>query len=212
MDHLDAARKDTIRLLCQAQAEERLSVDTFESRLAQVRQAPNQATLAAIVADLDYPDTTAVTRYHSAGVPDLGGGVAPAEVLRIASVLGSTTRAGSWTVPHVLEARVLFGEMTIDLRDAVFGADVVDIDIDVKFGEFKLIVPAGTQVENELQETLSSSTHSTRGARGVGANGLLVRITGSVLLGSVSIKEKFPTADTPKRPGILARLFGGGEA
>ena len=99
--------------------------------------------------------------------------------------------------------------MTIDLRDAVFGADVMDIEINVSLGSFTLIVPAGTQVENEVEETLSSSTHSTRSARGASPNGLLIRVTGTAFMGSVEVKEKFPSSQS-KGPSLFERLLGGG--
>ena len=53
MSDLDSARREAIRALCQAQANDHLTVEGFESRLDQVRHAPNEATLAAILADLD---------------------------------------------------------------------------------------------------------------------------------------------------------------
>jgi hypothetical protein len=200
MSDFENARKDAVRVLCQAQVQERLSVEAFETRLDQVRQAPNRATLEAIVADLEPTATqaaivpTAFTRYP-APADQLGvAPVSPAEFLRVASVFGSTKRAGSWTVPLEIHGRVLFGEMTIDLKDAIFASDVVDIEVDVMLGSFTLIVPAGTQVENEVHEVLSSSSHSTRSARGVPLNGLLVRLRGRVTLGSVEVKEKQPSA------------------
>jgi len=213
MPDLDSSRREAIRLLCQAQAHDQLTVEAFESRLDRVRTAPNEATLAAILADLDeltFPP--AVTGPHYPVPADHTGvaPVSPAEYLRLSSVFGSTTRAGSWTVPLNLDAKILLGEMTIDLRDAVFGADLVDIHIDVKLGSFTLIVPAGTQVENEVEETLSSSTHSTRSARGAAPNGLLIRLSGTALLGSVEVKEKFPSSHVRGR-SLLQRLLGGGD-
>ncbi len=215
MADLDAARREAIRILCHAQASDQLSVDAFESRLDQVKHAPNQATLAAILADLEpapLPVPLTTTSMPTAYGPrtDEVAPVSPAEFLRLASVFGSTARGGSWTVPLALEARVLFGEMTIDLRDAVFGSDVVDIEVDVALGSFTLIVPAGTQVENEVMETLSSSTHSVRNARGARPNGLLVRLQGKALLASVDVKEKYPTGQG-KPKGMLQRLLGGGD-
>jgi hypothetical protein len=99
--------------------------------------------------------------------------------------------------------------MTIDLRDAVFGSDLVDIDVDVTLGSFTLIVPAGTQVENEIEEHFSGSTHSTRSARGARPNGLLVRLRGRALLASVDVKEKFPTGYV-KPGGFFDKLLGKG--
>ena len=137
MSDLENARKDAVRILCQAQVQERLSVDAFETRLDQVRQAPNRATLEAIIADLEPTTTQAAivpTGYGRYPVPADHANVAPvspAEFLRVASVFASTKRAGSWTVPLEIHGRVLFGEMTLDLKDAIFASDVVDIDVDV---------------------------------------------------------------------------------
>ena len=210
MDELDPFRREAIRTLSTAVATDRLSVEQFESRLELVRQAANRATLDAIVADVlpsgPYPLSHEITR--SMPVPTRYGGVEPAEFLRIKTVLGSSKRAGSWTVPLRLELKVVLGEITIDLRDAVFGADVLDIDLNAKFGSITLIVPAGTQVENECEEKLSSSSHSTRSARGAGPLGLLIRITGRVVLSSLDIKEKRRSGEG-EDTGTWKRLLGG---
>jgi hypothetical protein len=210
MDELDPFRREAIRTLSTAVATDRLSVEQFESRLELVRQASNRATLDAIVADVlpsgPYPLSHEITR--SMPVPTRYGGVEPAELLRIKTVLGSSKRAGSWTVPLRLELIVVLGEITIDLRDAVFGAEVLDIDLSAKFGSITLIVPAGTQVENECEEKLSSSSHSTRSARGAGPLGLLIRITGRVVLSSLDIKEKRRSGEG-EDSGTWKRLLGG---
>ena len=211
MEELESLRHEAIRVLSSGVAADRLTVEQFESRLALVRQAPNRATLDAIVADVipsgGYPvpaGLVAVVPDHTALPP-----VEPAELLRITTVLGTTKRAGSWTVPLRLQLRVVLGELTIDLRDAVFGSDVLDIDLRAKFGSITLIVPAGTQVENECEERLSSSSHSTRSARGASPLGLLVRITGRVVLSNLEIKEKRRSGEE-EEPGWL-RLLKGGE-
>jgi hypothetical protein len=205
MDDLERARHDGIRLLCSAQARDVISFEAFEDRLERLKLAPNRATVEAIVADLietnPYPGPLEVT----STVPPAGTGdhtavafspapFEPAESLRIGTVLGSTKRGGSWTVPLHLDVMVLLGELTIDLRDAVFGSDVLDIDVNVKLGSLSLIVPAGAQVENEVHETMSSSTYSARSARGASPIGLLIRLQGRVFMGSIDVKEKPPTA------------------
>ncbi len=210
MNDLESARREAIRVLCRAQAADRISVEGFENRLEQINHAPNQATLAAILADLEEENfpVPEITGSRAVAMPDrtlTAAAVSPAEFLRIASIFGSTKRAGSWTVPLLIQVKVLFGEAVVDLRDAVFGADFVDIDVDVKLGSFSLIVPAGTQVENEIEETLTGSTHSTRSARGARPNGLLVRLRGTALLATVDIKERFPTK--PGGGGLLDRLL-----
>ena len=207
MDELELERHEAIRLLSQALSTDRIPVEQFESRLALVRQAPNRATLDAIIADLvptgeyDPPPPVAMTPY---GEPVDIGAITPAEVIRISTILSSSKRAGSWTVPYRLEIKVVLGDLTIDLREAVFFSDTLEIDLDILLGGLTLIVPAGTQVENETNERWSSTSHSTRSTQGVRTVGLLVRITGRVRWSNIEIKEK----RRPGEPSPLQKLLG----
>jgi hypothetical protein len=216
MDEMEPLREEAIRALSAALSGDRISFDQFESRLALVRQAPNRATLDAILADLPVDEEFVLptglvppTRDHTAvaGHEDLMP-VEPAEVLRIKTVMGSSKRAGSWTVPFRLELKVVLGELTVDLRDAVFCSDTLDLDLHVLLGSLTLIVPAGTQVENESEEKFSSSSHSTRSTRGMSRIGLLIRITGRVHWSSLEIKEKPPSGMAAEKPRWMRLLAG----
>jgi hypothetical protein len=216
MDEMEPLREEAIRALSAALSADRISFDQFESRLALVRQAPNRATLDAILADLPVDEEFVLptglvppARDHTAvaGHEDLMP-VEPAEVLRIKTVMGSSKRAGSWTVPFRLELKVVLGELTVDLRDAVFCSDTLDLDLHVLLGSLTLIVPAGTQVENESEEKFSSSSHSTRSTRGMSRIGLLIRITGRVHWSSLEIKEKPPSGMAAEKPRWMRLLAG----
>lgn len=209
MDELEPHRLEAIRALSAAVAADRLPVVQFESRLALIRQAPNLATIDAIVADVMpsggyafHPDMLPAVADHTYTAP-----VEPAEEMRISTVLGSSTRAGSWTVPLRLQLKVVLGDLTLDMRDAVFGSEVLDIDVNMLLGNLVLIVPAGAQVENECDERMSSSSHSTRSVRDAAPIGLLIRITGRVRFSNLEIKEKLPRGEEPVRKW-LAKLFG----
>jgi len=211
VDPLEQLRSEAIRVLSAAVASERMTIEQLESRLPLIRQAPNRASLDAIVADVlpsggfSLPaGLPAVASDHTRVAP-----VEPADLLRIRTVFSSSKRAGSWTVPLELELKVVMGELTIDLRDAVFCSDVLDIHLHVLLGSLTLIVPAGTQVENESEERFSSTTHSTRSAKGASPIGLLIRITGRVRWSSVEIKEKRRTGDEQEQPAWFRWLGGG---
>lgn len=209
MEELESLRQEAIRTLSGALAAERLSVDQFESRLALVRQASNGATLDAIVAEL-LPSGAFTLAPRGARAPAGHRGVEPvepAELLRIRTVLSSSKRGGTWTVPLRLELKVVLGELTIDLRDAVFCDDVLDVEIHMLLGSLTLIVPAGAQVENECEERFSSTTHSTRSIRGAEPIELLIRLTGQVHWSSLEIKEKRRSGEEPV--SALKRLLGG---
>lgn len=207
MDELEPERQEAIRALSRALSADRIPVEQFESRLALVQQAPNRATLDAIIADLiptgeyDPPPPVAMTPY---GEPMDHVAFAPAEVLRISAILSSSKRTGSWTVPYRLEIKVVMGDLTIDLRDAVFFSDTLEIHLDILLGSLTLIVPIGTQVENESVERWSSTSHSNRFSKGAQPIGLLVRITGRVRWSNVEIREK----RRPGEPSPLEKLLG----
>lgn len=214
MDDLDGARHDAIRYLSAAVAEERLPIEQLETRLPLIRQAPNRSSIEAIIADiLPSGGWTAVaqvpTRLPAPVDPDPYAPVEPAEVLRIATVFGSSKRAGNWTVPLRLELRCVAGELTVDLRDAVFLHDLLEIDVQAKFGSVTLIVPAGAQVENECEERFSGTSHSVRSSRGANPLGILIRITGRVVFSSVEIKEKRSTAEAALEPAWWQKLLSG---
>ena len=109
--------------------------------------------------------------------------------LRVSSVLTSTRREGNWVVPYQLEVLSLFGEMHLDFRDAILPDDVIDVHVSVSVGSLVLVVPKGTTVQNEVDAILGSIEHKKKGKTFVPSNGLTLRVTGNVLLGSVEIRE-----------------------
>ena len=210
MPDFDEVRRDTVARLCQAQAAGLISVEAFEDRYALVRQASSTASLEALVADLQDEPETSYALVHNDEPITLAEAVAvePAESMRVSAVFGSATRAGAWTVPDYIEILIVAGEVTLDFRDAVFTIDTVVIDVSVTMGELKLIVPPGTQVENECDEVLSNSSHRMRKRMTAPPNGLLVVIRGRVRMGEVSVKERVPTGEEkPRFKPLIDRLL-----
>jgi hypothetical protein len=209
MSELQLARRDTVARLCRAQANGLISVEAFEERYALVREAGSIAGLDALVADLhDEPGYT-VAEVDEPAPYTQSALVAAPESIRLSAVFGSSTRAGIWTVPEHIEVLVIAGEVTLDFRDATFATDTVLIETSVTMGGLKLIVPPGTQVENEATNFMSSTSHPRRGRRGAPPNGLLVIIQGRIRLGEISIKERVPTGEEEKvlKP-MIDRLLG----
>ena len=220
MTDLETARRDAVARLCYAQASGLLSVEAFEERYALIAEASSVATLDAMVADLDVEDATPLlpvpTRTLSVEpVSDTGGytmrGALPVEAassVRIPAVFGHAERAGTWTVPEHIEVLCTLGEVKLDFRDATFSTDTIVIDASVLLGSLTVIVPPGTQIENECEEFMANSSHPRRGKKRAPPNGILVIIQGRVRLGELSIKERPPTGEDP-RPlkGFFTRLL-----
>jgi hypothetical protein len=206
---LDGARHDAIHALCVAQAQDRISVELFEQRLLLLREAPTAAAMKQILGDLDASGDYALQRLDTPPrAPLETAAAAPLERMRLSAVFSGTKRSGPWTVPLLIEAKIIFGDMTLDFRDAWFEVDTLDIDVDAFCGKLRLIVPPGTQVENEIEETLSGSKHR-RGREVIEPNGLLVRLSGQMFMGKVEIIERPPTSEaTGLLAGIRRRLRG----
>lgn len=219
MTELESARRDAVSRLCYAQASGLLSVEAFEERYALIAEASSVATLDAIVADLVHEDVTPLlpvpTRTMSVEPVDTGGytmrtalPVEAATSVRIPAVLGSAVRAGTWTVPEHIEVMATLGEVKLDFRDATFSTDTIVIDASVLLGTLTIIVPPGTQIENECEEFMANSSHPRRGKKRAPPNGILVIIQGHIRLGELSIKERPPTGEEPERlGGFFTRLL-----
>ena len=68
-------------------------------------------------------------------------------VSSIVTFFGHRRQAGRWRLPGALRARALFGDLHLDLRDAVVNGDVVDISAVTLFGNLTVDVPEGLEVE-----------------------------------------------------------------
>lgn len=213
MNPVEEARRRAIARLFDAQEEGLMPVQWFEERFALLREAESVAMIDAIVADLPTdPHLEAVALESVVDDPALptlrARTPVPAgtpESIRIPSILGSSTRAGQWTVPEHLELLVILGELKLDFRDALFTSDTTVIDLSVTLGSVTITVPHGTQVENECREVLSSSSQpKPKGGRS-GIIGDLLVIRGSLILSELTIKEA-PAPGWRKKPGVMERL------
>jgi len=225
MTDLETARRDAVACLCYAQASGLLSVEAFGERYALISEAASVATLQALVADLSPEDAAPLPvdprsvaveavrddlDYQPVYTTRSTLAVEAASSIRIPAVFGSAVRAGTWTVPEHIELMCTLGEVKLDFRDATFTTDTVVIDISVLLGSLTLIVPPGTQIENECDEFMSSSSHPRRGRKRTPPNGLLFILQGRVRLGEISIKERAPTGEEepPRIKAFFTRLLG----
>jgi hypothetical protein len=132
----DADREHATELLQRACGEGRLTLDEFSVRAGAVWAADSHAELADVTAGLAEP-------------PPVGSNQ---PVLEMSAVFGEHKQRGKWRLPRVMRVRAVFGSMSLDLRQATIGADsvddgVVDIHVRVLFGECKITVPEGVEVE-----------------------------------------------------------------
>jgi hypothetical protein len=169
---LAAHREHVIDQLSSGFAVDRLEVDELEHRLVLAHAADSPAALDALVTDLS--PTVALTPATSALVP--------AKRLRV--IFGSVERFGAWIVPQHLAARVLWGNLELDLRDAQLAPGVTTIDLHVTMGNVELLVPRGVAVDLDAGALLGNVEDRTEATT---APSRLLRITGRVTLGNLEV-------------------------
>jgi len=142
-------------------------VDELERRLVLAQAAESSAALDALVTDLAMPVAT----------------TALVETKRLRVVLGSVERRGPWELPRRLAARVVLGNLEIDLRDARIAPGVSEIEVDVTLGNLEILVPPDVAIEIGATAFLGHVEDRSEPDLAV----RVIRIVGRVKLGNVEV-------------------------
>ncbi|MEV4684744.1 DUF1707 SHOCT-like domain-containing protein [Streptomyces kurssanovii] len=134
----DADRDRIADILRDALAEGRLDAEEHSERIDAVYRAKTVGELEPIVRDLPASgrrtDSAAVRDYDDSADP--GG---PAE--NLVAVFSSSTRKGRWRVGRRTNAFSLFGNIEIDLTEALYGQRLSVINATSIFGNVEVRVP-----------------------------------------------------------------------
>ncbi len=136
----DAEREQTADALRHAAGEGRLTVEDLEERLAAAYGAATRSELAVLTRDV----VEALPAPAAGRVP-----VRPGEdgADQLISVLSGTNRAGRWKLSPRVRVLNVLGSSNLDLNDAVFAADVVEMRIVSVLGGADVHVPEHLNVE-----------------------------------------------------------------
>lgn len=135
----DAERDATVTRLRDAAAEGRLTFEELADRVEAASTATTRGELAAVTRDLPAtgtPPPAATGPGTEVGVP-----------LDRSSVFGDVKQEGAWIVPAESRWSTVFGDVTLDLRQARVGTEVVHVAVNTVFGDVNLLVPEGVAVE-----------------------------------------------------------------
>ncbi|WP_458242582.1 DUF1707 SHOCT-like domain-containing protein [Streptomyces sp. MAI_2237] len=153
----------------------RLTVDELDERVEAALTARTLKELDILTADL----------------PVSGGGTPGAQdVVRIEQRGASTLRGEGWTVPRQLEIDSEWGDVTLDLADAVITHDTLRIRLDMRGGTLKLLTRPGIVVDTDAL-TLQFAESKARPGDGSGVPVVLrVEIRGRLSLGRVVVRPR----------------------
>jgi hypothetical protein len=169
MQHMvsDEQRERVIEQLQAGFAGDLYEVDELERRLTLVHTAESATALAALVEDLGEPVAT----------------TALVETRRVRVVLGSVERRGPWELPRRLAARVVCGNLELDLRDARIAPGVSEIEVHVTLGNLEILVPPDVAVEVGATSFLGNVEDRSEPDLAV----RVIRVIGRVKLGNLEV-------------------------
>jgi hypothetical protein len=190
----DADREQAVELLQRACGEGRMTLEEFSARAGAAWGADTQQELAEITEGLAAPPPVGTSQ--------------PVTVM--SAVFGEHKQYGRWRLPRALTVRSIFGSAKLDLREATIGADavadgVVDIRVRVIFGEAKITVPEGVEVELHGR-ALFGNRHVDLAAVPRRQGTPLVRVHGNVAFGELKVRSA-PLGVTSKLPRWLRELI-----
>lgn len=181
----DADRDRIADILREALALGRLDAEEHSERIDAVYRAKTMGELEPLVKDL--PATT--PGGHPAGSPYTYGPddeTEPAETM--IAIFSSSTRKGRWRVDRRTNAFALFGNIEIDLTEAIFGQRTTVINATAIFGSIEVRVPenislrgGGTGIFGNFEVTTLEGTQ---------ADAPVVIVNGYSVFASIEAKPK----------------------
>jgi hypothetical protein len=142
----DADRERVVTMLTEAAGDGRLTLGEQAERAGQAYAARTLGELLALTADLAAP----------AGQP-----IRLDPRRSVAAIFARERREGRWVVPESFPVTAIFGEVVLDLREALLQSQRVIVFATVIGGHIQLIVPEGVAVE--ISGTTFLSRKSIRG-------------------------------------------------
>lgn len=188
----NADRERIAKILHDAMAEGRLTVDELEERLDQVYAAKTMGDLVPVTRDLPVQHQAAAQ--HAVALPSDRVGGRGTSSTAIAIMSGSQ-RKGPWTVPPTFTAFAMMGGIEIDLTDARFEDPETTIQVFTIMGGVEITVPEDVTVHVTGVGFMGAFEDS---AHVIGPpGGPVIKITGFAFWGGVEVKR--PKIKKPKK-------------
>lgn len=185
---LDFEKEQAVQALCAHYAQDHLSTGELETRFERVYKSTSRSQLDTVLAGLP-----ALKRADVAPAPlyrvATGTGALPSNKKRYLAVFSGVKKEGAWEPAPEIEAKVIFGELVLDLRDAIIPLDGMQIDLDVMFGEARVLLPPGVGAEVDASAIMGSVEDKAQRAL---PGAPVIRVRGGVLFGTIRVETKLP--------------------
>ena len=175
----ETEREQTIAVLTKAFEQGAMTLDEYDERVELASSASTGVELEVLVNDLP------------ASVPaNLSSGLGPGGTETITAVFGHHERHGQWSIAPTLKARAIFGEVRLDMGQAVWPDEAVSITCNPIFGTVVLRVPPDVDVQLKGRAIFGDVKNQTVAFSGPKTRTLVV--CGRPIFGGVKIETVYP--------------------
>ncbi|WP_210496049.1 DUF1707 domain-containing protein [Patulibacter sp. SYSU D01012] len=183
----DAEREHAMGVLRDAAGEGRLTFEELADRLGAAGAAVTRDDLSRLTADLPValPHEGAAP---TGAIPTPAGGRELVAPTAQNAIFGDLKRSGEWRVPARSRWSTVFGDVELDLREAVVQDAQVEIDAGTVFGDVVLLVPEGVVVDVRTRTLFGDVRQKAGQSAPPGAP--VVVLTGGTWFGDVRIQAK----------------------
>ncbi|MFP4485103.1 MAG: hypothetical protein ACLFO1_09650 [Spirochaetaceae bacterium] len=175
-------REETIDALTEAYAEDLLTTEDFERRVASANMADSARELRTILAAI--PTAAPARRSPRETTPAAEGEDT------VFAILSSRTYYPPASGTGVASTITFLGSLVVDLRDVALRPDPVSVSIVSIMGDVKILLPAGASVDNRMVTLLADVKDKTRSGKRRGRRGDAgprIRLEGVCLMSDVKI-------------------------
>ena len=187
----DSDRDQVANVLDSAFAEGRLSRDEHDERMESLLRAKTFDDLVGLTRDLVVVASPTPVPAPASTTYAVAPSVASSEIDRMVGIFGGAERKGKWRIRRQTEAYALFGGIDLDLREAVFESQVVEIRGFWCFGGMEIKVPAGVEVRDQTSGIFGGTDVKDLGEPQPGAPVIVLK--GVSLFGGVSVRGPKPS-------------------
>ncbi|MER5740280.1 MULTISPECIES: DUF1707 domain-containing protein [unclassified Streptomyces] len=186
----DADRDRVAEILAEALAQGRLDAEEHAERVEAVYRAKTVGELEPIVRDLPAADGGPATARPAPTPAPAAYGPEDAEgnADQLVAVFSSTTRKGRWRVARRTNAFAIFGNVEIDLTEAIFAQPLTTINATSIFGNVEVRVPENISLRGSGTGILGN--FEVTNLEGVDPQAPLVVVNGYAVLGNVEARPK----------------------
>jgi hypothetical protein len=183
-----ARRDQTIAVLCESFASDRLTVEEFERRLDVATRAQTLVELESLLADLPALAEATTPAAAPAYTPASRSGKAQTLI----AIMGGVERRGAWQPAEKTLLICVMGGAVLDFREVSLPPGETEVTIIAIMGGAEIIVPPGMNVDVGGLAFMGGFSHTQPRPGQAGPNAPVLKIDGFAMMGGVDVQVRAP--------------------